>query len=139
MIKTVMHPLPYTVGTHQTLAVAKNMMKEHGVKHLPVLDSENNNENLLGVISERDIHYTLTFQGAFSGKTSAEKILVKDSYTPEPYSFETETLVSEVVTVMAHQNIECAVILENNQPIGIFTFVDACHLLSEILSGDMQP
>ncbi len=126
-IKTVMHPLPHSIGTNQTLATAKDMMAEHGIRHLPVLDGG----TLVGILSDRDIHFACAVD-----KASAEEISVKDSYTPEPYIVDGETLVSDVAKVMAHQHMGCTLVVENGKLIGIFTTVDACRLLSEVLSGD---
>ena len=128
-IKTVMHPFPHSIGLTQNLSTAKEMMKQHNIRHLPVLDAG----KLVGVLSDREIHFECAVD-----KLDAEKILVKDSYTPEPQVFDSEILVSEVSKVMAHQHIGCALIVEEGKLIGIFTAVDACRLLSEILSGAVE-
>jgi acetoin utilization protein AcuB len=128
-IKTVMHPLPHSIGTSQNLATAKEMMAEYSIRHLPVLDGG----TLVGILTDRDVHFACAVD-----KVPAEQILVKDSFTPEPYIVDGETLVSEVSKTMAHQHIGCALIVENQKLIGIFTAVDACRLLSEVLSGELE-
>jgi acetoin utilization protein AcuB len=128
-IKTVMHPLPHSIGTTQNLATAREMMKEHNIRHLPVLEGG----ALVGILTDRDIHFACGVD-----KVSAEQISVRDSYTPEPYIIDGDTLVSEVAKTMAHEHIGCALIVENTKLIGIFTAVDACRLLSEVLSGDLE-
>jgi acetoin utilization protein AcuB len=129
MIKTVMHPLPHSIGATQNLATAKEIMAEHGIRHLPVLEGG----ALVGILSDRDIHFSTSVD-----KVPADQILVRDCFTPEPYIVEGNTLVSEVAKVMAHQQLGCALVVENSKLIGIFTAVDACRLLSEVLSGEME-
>jgi acetoin utilization protein AcuB len=42
---------PLTIGQDQPLAAAHRMMREHRVRHLPVLDGG----MLVGVVSQRDL------------------------------------------------------------------------------------
>ena len=125
-IKSVMHPLPHTVGTHQHCDVALHMMTEHKCRHLPVQEAG----KLVGILSDRDINFALRMD-----RVSPAELLVRDAYTPEPYVVPPETPVYQVASKMAHDHIGCALVIENEKLIGIFTTVDACRLLSEVLAG----
>jgi acetoin utilization protein AcuB len=129
MIKTVMHPLPHSIGAGQTIATARDMMTEHNIRHLPVLEGG----TLIGILTDRDIHFACAVD-----KVPADQIIVRDCFTPEPYIVEGETLVTEVAKTMAHQHIGCTLIVEKGKLIGIFTTVDACRLLSETLGGELE-
>ena len=124
-IDEIMHPFPHTVGSNQTLAVVKEMFRQHGIRHLPVCDRG----KLCGILSERDVDFALRVD-----KESAENLLVKDCCTPEPYAVSASTPTDVVVRKMAQEKIGCAVITEKDRVVGIFTTVDACRALAELLS-----
>lgn len=128
-VDRVMHPVPYSIGLNQTLAKAKDVMKEHNVRHLPVLDSG----NVVGVLTDRDIQFAIAVD-----KADPTNLLVKDCYTTDPYLVEAGTSVSEVARTMSHGHLGCAIIVEKNKLKGIFTSVDACRLLSEVLSESLE-
>ena len=54
-VQAVMTPFPYSVGPDAPLRAAREMMRSHEVRHLPVLGEG----RLLGVITDRDIKRAL--------------------------------------------------------------------------------
>lgn len=129
-IETVMHPFPYTIGIDQTLQVAIDMQHEHGVRHLPVCQGG----HLCGILSDRDIEFALRVD-----KVLPTKILVKDCFTPDPYKVKIGTCVAEAARKMAHDHIGCVLVVKNEDDLqGIFTTVDACRVLAEVLSGKAE-
>lgn len=123
-IENIMHPAPHTIGSNQTLEVALKTMNSHNIRHLPVLDAG----ELKGVITDRDIQFALAFE-----KADANELKIRDCYTDEPYIVSPSTKVSEVTKYMAHKHIGCALVVDNKKLKGIFTTVDACRMLSEVL------
>lgn len=128
-IKSVMHPLPHSIGHGQTADVALRMMKEHNIRHLPVQDGG----KLIGILSDRDINFALRLD-----RCEPAQLIVADMHTPEPYVVAPDTLVADVAARMAHDHIGCALVVENHKLVGIFTTVDACRLLSEALGGKLD-
>lgn len=129
VIKNVMHPAPHTIGVEQTLAVAKTIMQEHNIRHVPVLTGR----EVIGVLTDRDVHFSLAVE-----KKPAESLRVEDAYTREPYIVTPNTPVDVVALKMAHDHIGCALIVEQGKLLGIFTAVDACRLLGEIIGGRVE-
>lgn len=125
-IKAVMHPLPHSVGSHQSCEVALHMMQEHHCRHLPVQEGG----KLVGILSDRDVNFALRID-----KKEPAHLLVRDAYTPDPYVVGPETPVYQVAIKMAHEHIGCALVEDNGKLMGIFTTVDACRLLAEVLEG----
>lgn len=125
-IQSVMHPFPHTIGAGQSLKTARVLMQEHGVRHLPVQDGG----QLTGILTERDIHFAVAID-----KKDPEQILVRDAATADPYVIPPTEPVAKVARRMAHDHIGCALIVENHKLLGIFTTVDACRTLAEVLSG----
>jgi acetoin utilization protein AcuB len=128
-VDQVMHPMPHSIGLGQTLAKAKEIMSEHSIRHLPVLDSG----SVVGVLTDRDIQFVLAAE-----RKESDDLLVKDCYTSEPYVVEPGASVADVARTMAHGHLGCAIVVEKSKLKGIFTTVDACRLLSEILSESVE-
>ncbi len=128
-ISSVMHPFPHTIGVDQPLRVALDMLLEHEIRHLPVCERG----KLCGILSDRDIEFALRVD-----KAEPTEILVKDCYTPNPYAVTSQTPVGEVARRMAYEHIGCALVVHDEHVIGIFTTVDACRVLAEVLSGQVE-
>ena len=123
-IQGVMTPFPHSVGIDQTVQVAKDLMSKHNIRHLPVQEGG----RLVGIVSDRDINFALGFEL----KRDFE-LTVEDVYTPEPYVVELTMPLDKVATRMAADHIGCALITQNEKLVGIFTTVDACRHLGELL------
>jgi acetoin utilization protein AcuB len=124
VMKDVMTPQPLTIGRDQTLAVAHRMMREHGVRHLPVLERG----QLVGMLSERDLYYLETVAGIDLAKDR-----VDDGMSADAYAVSADESVHEVARVMADRKLGSAVIMDRGHVIGIFTAIDALRLLSMLV------
>jgi acetoin utilization protein AcuB len=58
---------------------------------------------------------------------------VEEAMTEQPYTVDPETPLDQVVRTMAEKKLGSAVVLQNQKVVGIFTTVDACQALSELL------
>lgn len=126
-ISEVMIPVPHSVGINQPVSIAKKFMKEYDVRHLPVQQGG----KLVGILSERDIYFVMA-----DGKSDEESLFVSDIYMSEPYLVKPSTPLCDVVKSMAENKYGCAVIVEeanDGKLLGIFTTVDACRRLAELL------
>ena len=124
-IQKYMTTTPHTIGSDQTIAKASAMMSEYRIRHLPVLRGG----HLLGVLSDRDIKLIESFPGV-----DASKLQVEEAMTEQPYTVAPEMPLDEVVSTMAEKKYGSAVIVQNHKVVGIFTTVDACQALAELLS-----
>jgi acetoin utilization protein AcuB len=119
-----MSPTPHSVGKEQPLAVAHKLMKEHDLRHLPVLE----HGKLVGLLSERDLYYLETIAGVDPENERVEEGMSQDVYCVSP-----EAPILERVVEMMTQKYGCAVVVESTKVIGIFTTTDALRLLAECL------
>jgi len=124
-IKDYMTPSPHTIGSHENLKTARALLREHGVRHLPVKKGG----MLLGVLSDRDIYFAL----ALEEKHDVE-IQVEDIIMPDPYIVTPDTPLSEIVNQMSTQKLGSTLIEENGQLLGIYTTVDVCRDLAALLT-----
>jgi acetoin utilization protein AcuB len=124
LIQKFMTTTPHSVGVEQTLATAHTMMSEHRIRHLPVLHGG----KLLGMLTERDLRLVESLAGV-----DPAKVKVEDAMSTVVYSVSPEAPLDEVVTTMAEHKYGSAVVMQNQKVVGIFTTVDACRALAELL------
>lgn len=120
-IGDVMTPQPLTIGRDQKLVTAHKMMAENGIRHLPVLERG----DLVGVVSQRDLYFVETIAGV---DKLADK--VEDAMTTDARKFGPETPLVEVAREMYQHKLGCAVIVERDRVVGIFTAIDALRILA---------
>lgn len=124
-VREFMTPLPQTIGLRQSLADASRKMKELGVRHLPVLEGG----VLRGILSERDIAFVKALDASKSANLKVEQAI-----TPEPFRVDPKTPLAAVVETMAEHKYGCAVVMENEEVVGILTTTDAMEILSDLLN-----
>jgi acetoin utilization protein AcuB len=115
---------PHSIGGEQTLETASRMMREHHIRHLPVLHGG----KLLGVLTDRDLKFIEAFRDV-----DMRKILIEEAMSGEPYTVSPDAPLDEVVATMAAEKYGSAIVVDNQHVVGIFTTVDACRALSELL------
>ena len=108
------------------MATAHGIMREFHCRHLPVLTGG----KLVGLLSDRDLSLLETLRDV-----DPKKVLVEDAMTADPYTVSPDTALDEVVAAMAEHKYGCAVVMQNNKLVGIFTTVDACRAFAEMLHG----
>ena len=78
-VASVMTPFPYSIDVVDSLRRARELMVEHGIRHLPVL----HDKTLVGVLSDRDVKRALDPE---MGLPPRDELLVRDAYVAEPYT-----------------------------------------------------
>lgn len=120
---------PHSVGKEQTLAVAHQLMRDHGLRHLPVLEGG----KLVGILSQRDLYFLETIAGVNTAVDCVEDAMSLDVYSVGP-----DAPVDQVVANMAKHKYGCAVVCERGHVIGVFTTTDALQLLADRLRREPQ-
>jgi acetoin utilization protein AcuB len=119
-------PAPYTVDRGATVPRVRDIMRKHGVRHVPVLDGK----HAVGIISDRDLRMLDHLEGA-------DAVTAGDVMTKEPYTVESGTSLEEVVFAMSLKKVGSAVVCDHGDVVGIFTSTDALNALVEILRGEL--
>ena len=123
-IQKYMTTSPHSIGVEQTLAKAQAMMREHSIRHLPVLHGG----KLMGILTERDIALVEALAGV-----DPAVVKVEDAMATVVYSVSPELPLDEVLTTMAEHKYGSAVVMQNEKVVGIFTTVDVCRAFAELL------
>jgi acetoin utilization protein AcuB len=128
-IRQYMTHNPHTIGREQTLEVAHRVMREHRVRHLPVLEGG----KLVGLVSQRDLHLIETLRDVDPAETTVEEAMTMDVYVTAP-----NTPLAEAARVMAENKYGSAVVVDRAKIVGVFTTVDALLALAQLLVDKPQ-
>ena len=120
---------PHTIGVEQTLSRASDLMRQHGIRHLPVLKGG----ELVGMLTERDVAVISAFKDV-----DPKKVLVEDAMSGMPYTVGPDALISEVAAEMAEKRYGSAIVVQNHKVVGVFTSVDACRVLAEVFTTRLK-
>ena len=123
-VQKYMTTCPHTIGEDQPMTLAHRMMREHHVRHLPVLRGA----RVVGVVSDRDLNMVETLQDV-----DPRKVLVSEAMSQDPYVVSPESALDEVVSEMAAKKYGSAIVAQHEKVVGIFTTVDACRAFADLL------
>jgi acetoin utilization protein AcuB len=124
VVRQYMTPAPHTIGRTRSLAAARQMMLDHGVRHLPVLDGG----RIAGLLSERDLFLVESLPGVDPAAVRVEEAMVENVFTVEP-----DAPIGEVVETMIERKLGSAVVSEGERVVGVFTTIDALQAFHELL------
>jgi acetoin utilization protein AcuB len=125
-LKHVMTPFPYSIDAEAPVDEALRFMREHRIRHLPVIDGG----RLAGLVSDRDIKLMLGPDFAYP---NARELKVRDVVAPDSYIVELTTPLVDVLAHMAEHRLGSAVVTRNGKLAGVFTTTDACRAFAEHL------
>jgi acetoin utilization protein AcuB len=123
-ISQLMSPRPICVEQDQMMSEAHRLMRNHRVRHLPVL----HRGALVGIVSAGDLHLLETLRGV-----DPEQIRVEEAMTAAPYCVRPDTALEEVIDVMAANKYGCALVVSSDEVVGIFTTIDALVAFAQLL------
>jgi len=128
-VQKYMTVMPHTIGAEQSLAKAEKMMAEFRVRHLPMLDGG----KLVGILTDRDVRLVESFRDV-----DPEKVTVDEAYSPEPFLTTPATPLNTVCAEMAAHKYGCALVVDNNKLVGIFTWVDALKAMDHLMETRLK-
>jgi acetoin utilization protein AcuB len=123
-VRSFMTAGPVVIASQRTLADAHQLMREHGVRHLPVVDDG----RLAGVVSQRDLYLLETVR-----RVDAASERVSEAMSPDPYTTSPDAPLDEVAREMAEHRYGSAVVVEGGVVVGMFTTTDALRALGMVL------
>lgn len=116
---------PWTIRRDATMSQAHRMMREHRIRHLPVLEGG----ALVGIVTERDLHLLETLSDV-----DPDEQTVEEAMSVDVYGIGLDDPLDSVVERMASRKLGSAVVLDQRGGVeGIFTTVDALQVLAEVL------
>ncbi|MBK9266590.1 MAG: CBS domain-containing protein [Polyangiaceae bacterium] len=116
----------HSIGYDQSLKHAHEVMREHHIRHLPVLDGG----RLVGILSDRDLAFVENLRDV-----EAATVRVEEAMTATPYIVAKTALLGQVAREMAEHRYGSAVVMEREHVIGVFTTTDALRALADACDG----
>ncbi len=108
---------PWTVQLDDSVAVARRMLAEREIHHLPVLDGG----NVVGMVTERDV-----------GLAGDRLATVADVYLPV-HLVDARTPLADVLELMTSKHADAVVVSSGGEVEGIFTASDALRVLADLI------
>lgn len=121
-VRNHMSPDPVTVGPAATVDQALNLMRQHGIRHLPVLSEG----RLVGLVTDNEL------RSAWFPSLLAE-VQVKDLMSPDPQTVAADATVYQAARLLHNGRITGLVVLDEGRVAGIITLTDVLGVLVEIL------
>jgi acetoin utilization protein AcuB len=124
-------PDPITAQEGMSIADVRQLMEQHGIRHLPVV----RDDVVVGIISDRDVRL-------LSGLTPAEKdqVSAADVMAVNPLSVFASDTLDDVAYTMSENKVGSVIVNEaNGKFLGIFTATDALNALIEIVRSGGEP
>ena len=115
---------PWTIRSDAKLSQAHELMRQHQIRHLPVLEAG----KLVGIVSERDLNL-------FDRLIALDpEVTVEDAMTSDVYTATCDEEVDSVVEKMAEHKYGSTVVVNRRGVVeGIFTTVDGMQVLVDVL------
>lgn len=132
-VKNKMTSNPYTISPDATIAEALELMRNNGIRKLPVIKGG----ELVGIVTEREMLEVspskATTLSVFEvnyllGKTKVSQVMTKDVVT-----ITSDALLEEAALLMRDNNISALPVLEGEKLCGIITETDIYNAFIELM------
>lgn len=139
LVKDRMTPHPITVTPDTTHKQAAELMREHNIHHLPVVNKEG---KVVGIVVEEDLLAAqpspATTLSIYEIHGLLSRLKLKDIMSHPVYSTTPDCPLEEAARLMLENGIGCLPIMENDTLIGIITDTDIFQSLVTILGGGRE-
>jgi acetoin utilization protein AcuB len=123
-IENYMSSVLILIEPTQTIAEAARLMRQHEIRHLPVIK----HGKVVGILSQRDVHLIETLEDV-----DPARVAVEEAMTEKPYVVDPEEPLHVVATEMAKRKIGSAVVAHGDKLQGLFTTTDALLALAALV------
>lgn len=115
---------PVTIEHGASLESAERLMRVHQIRHLPVV----NGGRLVGLVTAHDVNML-----ELVGRLDLAAVRVETVMVQHPFTVSETAHVDDVVELMAERRLDAVVVMDLLGIRGIFTAVDACQALAQVL------
>ncbi|GAC1352733.1 MAG: hypothetical protein NVS3B20_15890 [Polyangiales bacterium] len=120
-IRHYMTPAPQVIRSDATAATAHQLMRSHGIRHLPVADDS----YPVGIVTERDLQILESVRDV-----GTRSLHVSDGMTRNPFVVTPDVNVDLVAETMAERHFGSVIVVDDGRIVGMFTTVDALRLVA---------
>lgn len=125
LVRGRMTPDVVTVAPSATVQEALELIREHDIRHLPVMEGD----RLVGVATDRDLRL------AIEPGTDTTTVDVADLMSTAVTTVAPDLPVESAARLLIDERIGCLPVLEDGQLVGILTETDLIRALVELMVG----
>lgn len=119
----------YTITPGDSISEAFDLMKDTNVRHLPVVD---NDQQLVGILSERDLLLRANYD-TVSGEIDFPELTVADAMVASIVSCSPTTTIADVAAIFVKEKIDCMPVLgARSKLVGLITSSDILAIMGEV-------
>jgi len=138
-VKNEMSTHPITITSDRPIYEAKQIMKENGVRHLPVVTPKG---ELVGLITRTTLNEalpsTLTTLSVWEINYELNKIKVHEAMLRRVHTTTEDVPIEKAARIMLEQRIGSLPVLRGKKLVGIITDIDLMRIMMELL-GAREP
>lgn len=139
LVKDLMSTNPITALPETTHKQATELLHEHNIHHLPVVDKRG---KLVGIIVDDDLYAAqpspATTLSIYEIHSLLSKLELKQIMRHPVYTVNSDCSLEEAASLMLHHHIGCLPVMENDQVVGIITDTDIFRAFVTLLGGDAE-
>ena len=113
---------PVTVSKDQDIRGCMDLMTEHSIRHLPVVEGQ----KLIGFVTESDLREV-------SSTSSAEGTSIEDFMVIDPITVSPDTDIEDAAKLIYYHKIGGLPVVDNEEFVGIITVVDLLGVFIELM------
>lgn len=136
LVKDRMTPNPVTITPDTSFPEAYRIIREEGIRHLPVVDKE---EKLVGIVARTDLLHAspsaTTTLSVFEINYLLANLHVREVMSSPPITVPEDAPLEEAARVMVEKKIGCLPVMHNGILAGMITETDIFETFVEILGG----
>ena len=136
-VKGFMTGSPISIEPEMSALAALDLMIDHAIRHLPVVDAE---QKVCGIVSFDDLRSALPIQVSLMSPLGTEArqqaldVSVSEAMTPAPTTIRADASLDEAVARMLEGRFGCLPIVDDNGRLdGILTETDLLQALATVL------
>jgi acetoin utilization protein AcuB len=125
-----------TIGSSEPLENALRLLREHGIRHLPVINSGG---GVVGILSDRDLlRASVPSPSGYAAK-SAELRFVSGATVLDYMSTALKVVpsngeISQAIDLMLKEKVSSCLVANGNEVVGIVTYEDLLEMLNSYLN-----
>ena len=131
-VRDLMTERVYSLQSNDDLIAARDLMWEHGIRHVPIVDED---LELVGLVSERDLAGARAPVEAAMPLANATESLQQrttgEIMTRDVFTVEAEDDVRQAAQVMYENKYGCLPVISGRKLIGVITEADFVRLMAE--------
>jgi acetoin utilization protein AcuB len=132
IVRNWMTPHPITITPQTTLAEAKQLLVDHHLRRLPVL----NNDKLVGMVTWRDINRaessTGTILNLYEFQVMRARLTAREFMSTELVTISSDATIEEAAGLMIEHKISGLPVVEDGKMVGLITETDICIFVMQL-------